>query len=153
MKKYLIYFLFVFLFGYSSNLFAQQSSSSDAWLKYNADKKSELTAGLLEALIPIVGHAYAGNATKGIIPLVVSVGGIAAMIVGGSNSSSLTTTTSTVAIGALAYLGGRIWGIISAVNTASDYNAKLKSKLNLSFNGMQLPQGKTAFGLTLTYNF
>lgn len=157
MKKYLTYLLFVFLLSYSSNLFAQQTG--DAWLKYNADKKSELTAGLLEVLIPIVGHAYAGNAGKGVIPLVVSVGGIALMVAGASKEETslltgdVSTETGMIIGGAALYLVGRIWGVVSAVGTASNYNDKLKSKLNLSFNGMKLPQNKTAFGLTLTYNF
>lgn len=59
MKKYFSFLFFVLLFSYSANLFAQQSISSEAWVKYNAEKKSEFAAGGLEFLIPIVGHAYA----------------------------------------------------------------------------------------------
>ncbi|MHB8931074.1 MAG: hypothetical protein ACYC5R_10815 [Melioribacteraceae bacterium] len=148
MKKYFSFLLFVVLFSYSSNLFAQQSSSNDAWLKYNADKKSEFAAGALEFLIPVVGHAYAGDAGRGVIPAVVSVGGLVVLVVGASDLNAGVAT-----VGYLAYLGGRIWGIVSAVNTAEDYNSNLKSKLNLSFNSMKFPQGKTGYGLTISFNF
>jgi hypothetical protein len=148
MKKYFSFLLFVVLFSYSSNLFAQQSSSNDAWLKYNADKKSEFAAGALEFLIPVVGHAYAGDAGRGVIPAVVSVGGLVVLVVGASDINA-----GVVTVGYLAYLGGRIWGIVSAVNTAEDYNSNLKSKLNLSFNSMEFPQGKTGYGLTISFNF
>jgi len=148
MKKYLSFLFFVLLFSYSSNLFAQQSSSNEAWMKYNADKKSEFAAGALEFLIPVVGHAYAGDAGRGVIPAVVSVGGLVVLVAGASDLNA-----GVAAFGYLAYLGGRIWGIVSAVNTAEDYNANLKSKLNLSFNSMKFPQGKTGYGLTLSFNF
>ena len=148
MKKYFSFLFFVLLFCFSVNLFAQQSGSSDAWVKYNAEKKSEFAAGGLEFLIPIVGHAYAGDAGRGVIPAVVSVGGIVVLVAGASDLNATVAT-----LGYLAYLGGRIWGIVSAVNTAEDYNSNLKNKLNLSFNSMKFPQGKTGYGLTISFNF
>lgn len=128
----------------SKNLFAQQTNS-DAWLKYNADKKSEFAAGALEFLVPVVGHAYAGDAGRGVVPAIVSVGGLVVLIAGASDLDATVAT-----LGYLAYLGGRIWGIVSAVNTAENYNANLKSKLNLSLHGMKFPQGKTGYGLTFS---
>ncbi len=141
MKRALLFFaLIAFL---SANLFAQ--ATTDAWVKYEAEKKSEFGAGALEFLIPVVGHAYAGDAGRGVVPAIVSVGGIVVLVAGASDLDATIAT-----LGYLAYLGGRIWGIVSAVNTAEDYNANLKSKLNLSFQGMKFPQGKTGYGFTLS---
>lgn len=149
MKKAVTMFGVVLIsFVFSSNLLAQQNTSNEAWLKYNADKKSEFAAGALEFLIPVVGHAYAGDAGRGVIPAVVSVGGIIVLVAGASDLNAGVAT-----VGYLAYLGGRIWGIVSAVNTAEDYNTNLKSKLNLSFNSMKFPQGKTGYGITLSLSF
>ncbi len=125
----------------------QGQDQSQAWNKYQAEKKSELTAGVLEFLIPVVGHAYAGNAGKGVVPAVVSVGGLVVAIVGAGNLDY------TIALlGYLGYLGGRIWGIVSAVQTADDYNMNLKRKLNLSFQP-NYQNGKLGMGMTLTLNF
>jgi len=77
-------FLFIVIISFlSTNLFAQ--SNSDAWLKYNAEKKSEFAAGALEFLIPVVGHAYAGDAGRGVVPALVSAGGLVIMIAGASD--------------------------------------------------------------------
>ena len=140
-------FLFIVIISFlSTNLFAQ--SNSDAWLKYNAEKKSEFAAGALEFLIPVVGHAYAGDAGRGVVPALVSAGGLVIMIAGASDVNA-----GIMGIGYIAYLGGRIWGIVSAVQTAEDFNNNLKSKLNLSFRPMKFPNETMGYGVTLTLNF
>lgn len=130
---------------FSTNVLAQEKSMNDAWLKYNAEKKSEFAAGALEFLIPVVGHAYAGDAGRGVVPAIVSAGGIVVLIAGASDLDATVAT-----LGYLAYLSGRIWGIVSAVNTAEDYNMSLKSKFNLSLRSMKFPQGKVGYGFTLS---
>jgi hypothetical protein len=92
-----------------------------------ADRKSEGVAVLLEALVPVLGHAYAGDARRGVVPLVVSAGGIALMIVGVASATSdpfdnASSGVALVGMGALAYTAGRIWGMVSAYQTAVDYN-------------------------------
>lgn len=146
MKKAVMVSVMVLVsYFFSNQLLAQQSTSNEQLLKYNADKKSEFAAGALEFLIPVVGHAYAGNAGRGVMPAVVSVGGLVVLIAG---ASDLDVTIAS--LGYIAYLTGRIWGIVSAVNTAENYNTNLKSKLNISFNTMKLPQGKECYGITLS---
>lgn len=120
-----------------------QQSQGEAWNRYQAEKKSQLTAGVLEALVPVVGHAYAGDAGRGVIPAVVSVGGLVIMIAG---AGELDVTV--ITLGYLGYLGGRVWGIVSAVQTADDYNRKLKQQLKLSLRPV-----RGGVGLTVSYNF
>ena len=57
---------------------AQENPDSTALLLYRAQKKSEWGAWALEGLLPIVGHAYAGDAKRGVLPGVVALGGLAA---------------------------------------------------------------------------
>ncbi|MBM3712835.1 MAG: hypothetical protein FJW56_05300 [Actinobacteria bacterium] len=133
-------FLFI-----SVNSFAQ--TSTDPWTKFNAEKKSELTAGILEWLIPVVGHAYAEDAGRGLIPAGVSVGGLVLIFASGGE-------TGLVTVGLLGYLIGRVWGIVSAVETASDFNNNLKSKLNLTLKPMKFPNNNFgyAISISLAYN-
>ncbi len=142
MKKAFLFFVFIAFL--STNLFAQ--SSTDAWTKYNAEKKSELTAGVLEWLIPVVGHAYAGDAERGLLPAGVSVGGLVLIFASGGESGLITA-------GLLGYLVGRIWGIVSAVQTGEDFNNNLKTKLNLSLKPMKFPNETAGYGVTLSVNF
>ena len=142
MKK--AFLLFIFITFLSADLFAQ--SSTDAWTKYNAEKKSELAAGVLEWLIPVVGHAYASDAERGLLPAGVSVGGLVLIFASGGESGLIT-------VGLLGYLVGRIWGIVSAVQTAEDFNNNLKSKLNLSLKPMKFPNETVGYGVTLSVNF
>lgn len=144
MKNSLQAVCFIIAFFISINSFAQ--SSTDAWTKYNAEKKSELTAGVLEWLIPVVGHAYAGDAERGLLPAGVSVGGLVLIFASGGESGLITA-------GLLGYLVGRIWGIVSAVQTGEDFNNNLKSKLNLSLKPMKFPNETVGYGFTLSVNF
>lgn len=141
MKKSISIFCLFCLFLFSSNLSAQ--TSNEAWTKFNAEKKSELAAGVLEWLIPIVGHAYAGDAQRGLLPAGVSLGGFVLIIASGGDTGLVTA-------GLLGYLVGRIWGIVSAVETASDFNNNLKMKLNLSFKQMKFPNNSSGYSVTLS---
>lgn len=102
-------------------------SSQDAWAAYNAEKKEEFAAAGLEALIPVVGHAYVGDARRGLLPLAVSGGGLALLIIGAGD-----VDTSLMSIGWLTYLGGRVWGVVSALEAAKEHNAAIRTRLRLS---------------------
>ena len=152
MKK-LTFSLFVYLL-LTNYTFAQP----DNWAKYNSEKKDEFIAGALEFLVPIVGHAYAGDASRGVLPTLVSVGGLGLYIIGVSSAisgdlSNVSSGFSTASLGLLIYFGGRVWGIVSAVQTAQDHNNALKRKLNLSIVPYQNPNGDISFGINLKYNF
>jgi hypothetical protein len=137
------YFLFIVALLTFVRISIAQQAQGEAWNKYQAEKKSELAAGVLEALIPVVGHAYAGDAGKGVVPAVVSVGGLVLMVAGAGNLDA-----TVIALGYLGYLGGRVWGIVSAVQTAEDYNVKLKQQLKLSLTPV-----RGGIGMSVSYNF
>lgn len=120
---------------------AQQRSASnnaDAWARYNAEKKDEIVAAALEWVVPVVGHAYAGDVHRGLIPLAVSGGGLVLTVIGLSAQSCdyydayCGPNGALVGIGLLTYLGGRVWGVVSAYGAAQDFNAALRQRLNLS---------------------
>jgi len=153
MKRIFSLLLCFTILGCALNLSAQQNTTNDAWLKYNAEKKSEALSGILEACIPLVGHAYVGDVKRGFVPAAVSVGGLALAIIA-PFSGSEGSIVALGSIGWLAYLGGRVWGVVSAINTANDYNANLRNKLNLSLQPINDPQmGTLGYGLALTVNF
>lgn len=142
MKTYLLTMILLIVVVSVSSA-RQGPDQSQAWNKYQAEKKSELTAGVLEALIPVVGHAYAGDAGRGVIPAIVSVGGLVVMIAGAGNLDA-----TVISLGYLGYLGGRVWGIVSAVQTAEDFNVRLKQQMKLSIR-----MRPTGLQLGLSYEF
>ena len=89
------------------------AQDTDAWLQYETAKKSEAVAIGLEAMIPVLGHAYANDARRGVLPAVVSVAGFIGMFSGAES-------TTVRRLGALAYVAGRGWGLFSAWGTAQD---------------------------------
>lgn len=125
-----------------------QSSSTDAWARYNAEKKSEFAAAGIEWFIPVLGHAYVGDTQRGVKPALVSAGGlggiIAGAVVGGNGGGVL------IGLGLLTYAGGRVWGIVSALETAQEHNAALKKRLNLSIAPAPNEHG-VLVGLTLRF--
>ncbi|MEX2181903.1 MAG: hypothetical protein WD771_07660 [Gemmatimonadaceae bacterium] len=120
----------------------QPAPSGDALARYGLEKKDEAVAALIEAVIPVLGHHYAGDASRGVKPLLVSGSGLLLAIVGASSGcqSEFGGTClepgnpSMVALGLLLYTGGRIWGVVSAYNTASEHNRALRERLRLSLD-------------------
>lgn len=104
-----------------------QNSGPNVTATYYAEKKGEVEAAVIEALVPVLGHAYAGNARRGLLPAGISAAGFVLLIAG-----SAELDTGMASLGALGYLGGRIWGIVSAYQTAKDTNADLRRRLGIS---------------------
>lgn len=99
------------------------AQDTDARLQYEAGRKNEAVALGLEAMLPVLGHSYAGDARRGLPPAIVSGLGIVAVFA---------TDNLTVArLGVLAYLGGRGWGLYSAYGTAQDANRALRERLGV----------------------
>jgi len=121
-----------------------QEATSPNWERYQAERKEEWAAVALGAFIPVVGHAYADNAAKGVPPLLLSAAGFAGMIAGAWELSG-----GIYLLGLTAYAGGRVWGMVSAYQTAAEYNRALRQRLQLSF--APVPDGQV--GLALTYRF
>jgi hypothetical protein len=120
----------------------QPAAGADAIARYGLEKKDEAIAALIEAVIPVLGHHYAGDAGRGVKPLLVSGGGLLLAIVGASSGCQAEFdgtclepgNPGMVALGLLVYTGGRIWGVVSAYNTASEYNRVLRERLRLSLD-------------------
>jgi hypothetical protein len=120
---------------------AQMTSDQTALLQYTAERKNEWVAVGLEWLVPIVGHAYAGNAKRGILPTAVTVGGLA-MAIAGARCDSMCAVGGKPANNeglGLAGLGvamvGRTWALVSAHRTAAAHNAGLRDRLGISITG------------------
>ena len=114
-------------------------------IQYQLQKKNEPTALLLEAFIPLVGHAYAGDVRAGFVPATVSGIGIVGMIVGSNLKSGCQTSfgieicdsysnDAVILLGLLAYLGGRTWGVISTIDTVKQFNQALERRLGISLD-------------------
>lgn len=150
------------LFLHSPVAVLAQESNSDAFARYQLEKKDELTAFLLEAFVPIVGHAYAGDVNAGLIPAGVSAAGIVAMIVGGRipttarscflgecvETTVYSANPTVITLGLLVYLGGRTWGVISALDTVRRFNQDLERRLGIPISDASpilrySPQGVT----------
>lgn len=108
-------------------------------------RKSAAAAFGLELVLPIVGHAYAGNARRGILPAVFYVGGFVGLLAQAGDDGFIESGAGAyAALGAL--LGGRIWGLVSAVRTANDHNRSLSSG-NASLTLLPTPDGGLGVGM------
>jgi len=143
------------------------------------ERKSLFGAFRREFFIPVWGHAYAGNAKRGIPPAVATLGGFVAasalapdeddqVCTGTDNTTttrtstgvrinySSTTTCTTEASGAFwvafgAFIGGRIWGLISAVRTAKDYNRSIESENTATLS--LFPIQDKGIGVAMNFRF
>jgi hypothetical protein len=93
-------------------------------------RHSPALAGVLEYLIPTVGHAYAGDWGRGIVPNVVRIGGLVVAVAGMEEKESVylfapkLECTTVCAIGIGVGLVGTVWAVWSAVKTANEINDK-----------------------------
>ena len=153
-------FLAILLLLVPSALGAQES---DARLQWELEKKSEFAAGALEWVIPLVGHNYAGDVSAGFVPAAVSGGGILGVIVGANMTKCVDTyggevcgpnpNGTVMALGWLAYLGGRVWGTMSALEVTREFNRDLANRLGVGLDDVDLvlapsPQGGVSVGLS-----
>ncbi len=94
--------------------------------------RSERLAELLEALVPLAGHAYAGDWRRGAFPALVRVAGGAVAIAhhdvwcGTLKCGTDVWDDRLFLAGAAVYLGGTVWGSVSARRTARDRNEALR---------------------------
>ena len=141
---------------------AAHAQESDARVQYELEKKNEFAAGALEWLIPIVGHHYAGDARTGFVPAAVSGGGLVGVILGATLKSDCISgggveickqgNGTVMALGWVTYLGGRVWGIVSALDVAKEFNRDLADRLGVGLDDVQLvvapSQGRVSVGLS-----
>ena len=101
----------------------------------------------LELLVPVLGHAYAGDARRGVLPAVVTLGGVG-MIFGGASARDYAGVI--VALGGIAVsAGGKIWGLVSAVDTARDYNRRLRERASPTL--VLTRDGRASIGVSLRF--
>lgn len=142
---------------------AARAQEGDALARYEIEKKNEIVAGALEWLVPIVGHHYAGNARAGYVPAAVSGGGLVGVIVGSTLSSNCYSAGgveicqsgngTVVALGWLTYLGGRVWGIVSALDVARQFNRDLADRLGVGLDDVDLVVAPTPTGMSVGLSF
>ena len=125
-----------------------RAQERDALAQYELQKKNEFAAGGLEWLIPIVGHHYAGDAKAGYVPAAVSAGGLVVSIVGLSQVNGTITS-----LGLLTYSVGRVWGVVSALDLAREFNRDLADRLGIGLDDVDLVvspfPGGVSVGLSL----
>ena len=91
-------------------------------------ERSGVAAGVFEYIIPTAGHAYAGKWSRGLLPATVRVAGALMFFESmedGDDDESLGS------IGLLMALGGTVWSIWSAVDTAKDFNSGKLTRTSL----------------------
>lgn len=100
---------------------AAQTTDDANWEAYNDQKRNAWLATGIEALVPTVGHAYAGNWKRGLLPAAVGIGGyaVAFSVLDSCEGECTDSQNSQIGLAALVGIGGNIWGLISAYDTAA----------------------------------
>ena len=88
--------------------------------------KSKAVAVGLEIVVPILGHGYADNAKKGILPALVTVGGYVAIATTLNDDGEVKKDKEgTAALGAVAVLAGRTWALVQVSRMVAEHNRRL----------------------------
>lgn len=134
------------------------AQDQDARLEYQARSRDPLFAGVAEWILPVVGHAYAGDASRGLLPNLVAFGGLAAglAVCGLVDNECFEEgwTGNVLGLGLLTLVAGRAWAVVSAVNTARDTNALFRERLGLEKAGLDLSvtrTGRIATGIVVRF--
>ena len=105
----------------------------------------------LELLVPTLGHVYAGDFDRGIAPAIVM--GLRVGIMGISVSMSDPTREFGGIEGLLAgfgvVVGGKTWGLVSAVRTTLDHNRGLVERVTPALG--VTPDGRASFGVSVRF--
>ncbi len=95
-----------------------------------AGPKDPVIALAIELFVPVLGHAYAGDAKRGIAPAVVHVAG-AGLIIHAINQNlnnlfnSEKDSRNVAMVGLAAFAAGKAWGLVSVASTVGERNASL----------------------------
>ena len=88
--------------------------------------KSKAVAVGLEIVVPILGHGYAGNAKKGILPALVTLGGyIVFATTLDDNGEIKEDKKGDAAIGAVVALTGRAYALKQVSSMVAEHNKRL----------------------------
>ena len=153
------------------------TSLTEPLLPLVEERKSPFAAFGLELVFPILGHGYAGNGKRGVLPAAVHVGGFVAMLAldldadptvptaqldsrcqrttasgpGGFTSKTICKASGAFWVAVGAFVGGRIWGLVSAVRTANEHNRSVGSENPASLSVLPTPDGRLGVGMTLRF--
>ncbi len=119
--------------------------------------RSPALAAIFEVhpFIPLLGHWYAGDVKRGLLPTVVNIGGFVLLVrcvnLGGDSHCS-DTGDNIAMVGALAGVSGWVWRMVSAANTAKDQNRLITERqATTSLFVEPLPQRRLGVGLALRF--
>ncbi len=93
--------------------------------------KDPIIAFAIEMFVPVLGHAYAGDAKRGIAPAVVQVAGFGLVLYGVNEELDNLFGSSDGDARPLIYVGlasvavGKFWGLVSVAKTVRERNASL----------------------------
>ena len=152
---------------------AQELSNESKLILYETQKKSSGRAFLYEFLLPIAGHAYAGNARAGVLPAAAVVAGLAGAAFGFSTEDQcdaqereIRTSTSVSfhysltcesvyrsqalgVAGLIVLAGGRIWGLVSASGVVKQFNQDLQRRLGISLSRIDPIVKPSQYGISV----
>jgi hypothetical protein len=136
---------------------------------YEAQKKNELLALVIEFFVPGVGSIYADHVAGAMITWALTVGGVVLAFwwlgeninqqdsFGASSDTGPRDTWAIyVALGAI--IGGRIYGLVDSYSSAHDFNRRLRQRLGLpdyaSVGVVPIRTDRTiAWGPSLSFRF
>ncbi len=88
-------------------------------------RKDPIIAFALEAVVPVLGHAYAGDARRGIAPAAVHVAGYGLLLYGVNEEFEDGDGRPLMIVGLAAAAVGKVWGLVSVAATVRERNASL----------------------------
>ena len=137
---------------------AAQEERDTVDLTQTAMRSPALAAALEGWLIVLpVGHWYAGDVKRGLLPIAVKLGGVAmataCLDLAGGTAVCSDTQETIAGLGALALVGGWVWGMVSAYRTASDRNESIRTRFgSVEVNyGIRPTTSRLEFGATLGF--
>jgi hypothetical protein len=143
---------------------APRAPTGASWAAYDASRKSEGAAIVLEFFLPGLGSIYADHWQGAATTWGVSLAGVIALAWGASQAAvtygdETPDTVPLAIVGGVAMIfGARIHGLVDAFRSTSRYNRNLGRRLGL-FGGMVLApvplqvNGQTALGLGASWQF
>jgi len=125
-----------------------------------ASMRSPALAIVLEAppVPPLLGHWYAGDVKRGLLPVAVSLGGLGLGMMChdfvGSSAGCSDAQETIATLGLLTFVGGWIWRMASAYRTASDRNQAIRRARDGAVEmscGIRSSESRLEFGATLRF--
>ena len=135
------------------------AQDTDPWVQFQLEKKSAVTAILLEALLPTFGTRYAGDGRKSLLPWVVQAAGLGTMWVGATIEydceesyygveSCSKGIQAVVWAGLAAVIAGHAWRVYRAYALVRTYNNNLKDRLGIALSDVELNIGPAPGGVS-----